>query len=396
MTFAAFRARKFPTWGVFGRVFRIAGVCSRTGVTRVKFPTTFATVTAGRHNNFDALRFLLATAVVYTHSLIFTNVHGIDPLEWLSSGSTFVGQQAVNGFFIISGCLIAASWSRSGSAAKFFKNRVLRIHPGFIAASLLCLLVVGPIEAADAHAYFAGIRFPRAAANMLLLNKIETNVDINGGPWSLNGSLWTIKIEFECYILVALLAWTGLLRKKPVAVLLLACLVAFALLSFPALSNHLPRRDQLLHFGSHVQFVGHFLAGVLFYLAKDVIPVSRAFLAASLLAIFVATVAQHLTLVTPIFGSYVVFYAAYDPKIQLANFAKHGDLSYGVYLYGWPVQLLMTHVLGWEVNPYLFFVVCMPFVCAVAYGSWHLVEKKFLKLKGRTIAAPVATRQPTV
>ena len=72
-------------------------------------PKHFGDASVGQANNFDALRFLLAISVLFSHSMLLSNVVAIDPLEWLSGGTTYLGEQAVNSFFIISGYLITAS-----------------------------------------------------------------------------------------------------------------------------------------------------------------------------------------------------------------------------------------------------------------------------------------------
>jgi peptidoglycan/LPS O-acetylase OafA/YrhL len=92
--------------------------------------------------------------------------------------------------------------------------------------------------------------------------------------------------------------------------------------------------------------------------------------------------------VLPIAGAYLLFYLTYHPGIRLSNFAKHGDFSYGVYLYGWPVQALIMYYFKDHLNPFLLFITSLPVAILFAFCSWHLVESPFLKLKKKKTLSP--------
>ncbi len=66
------------------------------------------------------------------------------------------------------------------------------------------------------------------------------------------------------------------------------------------------------------------------------------------------------------------------------------DISYGIYIYGWPVQQLLAMMgLTW-LPPGVFFVVATAVTMPMAAASWFLVEKHAMKLKRR-----VQTEEPT-
>lgn len=87
----------------------------------------------------------------------------------------------------------------------------------------------------------------------------------------------------------------------------------------------------------------------------------------------------------PLFGTYLLFYIAFLPEIRLQDFGRKTDLSYGIYLYGWPVQQLLLKYFPNAFSPLTLFAAALPLTCACAYASWHLVEKPFLKLKPRPV-----------
>lgn len=118
----------------------------------------------GRDNNFDFLRFLLAVFVLFYHC--YPILYGLNaPSHGLAETIAGIcGGVAVPFFFVISGFLVTRSWLLDPRPLGFLQRRVLRIYPGFLAASLFCALVVGPLGAADAHAYwhqFQPVKFAR-------------------------------------------------------------------------------------------------------------------------------------------------------------------------------------------------------------------------------------------
>ena len=81
-----------------------------------------------------------------------------------------------------------------------------------------------------------------------------------------------------------------------------------------------------------------------------------------------------------LFGGYLLFYLAYLPVSALAGISRGADFSYGIYLYGWPVQNLVSsswpQANVWLLLPFVYFL-CVTLACV----SWYAIEKPFLKLK---------------
>jgi peptidoglycan/LPS O-acetylase OafA/YrhL len=132
-----------------------------------------STAPENRANNFDALRLLLALMVLYSHCfhLVVRAGNWVNPLEF-TRGQTFLGGIAVDGFFVISGFLITASWQRSKGLVDYLRRRILRIYPGFVVAALVCLLVVGPWAAPTVAGYFSELGLVRRLIGVATLSKI--------------------------------------------------------------------------------------------------------------------------------------------------------------------------------------------------------------------------------
>jgi peptidoglycan/LPS O-acetylase OafA/YrhL len=208
----------------------------------------------------------------------------------------------------------------------------------------------------------------------------------------LNSSLWTIRTEFACYLIVLGLGVIGLLRRSWVILCLFAA--AFAARVFvhvPSLQEQLPAGERLVTYGDHLDLVVFFLAGACFYAFRDRIPRSRG-LAVSAATVWLAAALLHgLWVVSPIVLTYLIFYVGYTPRARFKDFSRRGDLSYGIYLYGWPAQLLVAAFVSDHLRPYVFLLVCMPLVVLLAAISWGLVEQPALSLKRtrRSIPRPV-------
>jgi len=163
-------------------------------------PLTLGEASLSRRNNFDFLRFLLASLVILTHSFHLLHKEG-EP--WRSSPMTrsiWAYWRSIF-FFVISGFLIANSWQHSKAALDYLKKRILRIYPGYICAVLFTVFVVGLIGASGPSAYLHSLPIKKLFIDILRLHTIVPLPTFlhNPDPGELNGSLWSIAIEFECY-----------------------------------------------------------------------------------------------------------------------------------------------------------------------------------------------------
>src|SRR5690606_26604709 len=91
-----------------------------------------------------------------------------------------------------------------------------------------------------------------------------------------------------------------------------------------------------------------FIAGILAYLYRDKLPRSRV-LAAILVLLFIGS-AHTSTLLCdvlfPFVAAYLTFFIAFSHR-RVPDAAKFGDFSYGIYLYGFPIeQMLATTTLS--------------------------------------------------
>ena len=341
--------------------------------------TTFLACSETRENNFDFLRFFLATLVLFAHCFALSGpAAGLEPLSRLLNQQTDGGGLAVQFFFTISGFLVTASWERSRSVWQYLQKRILRIYPGWIVSLVFCVLIVGPLGGADLDSYFTDPG-TREFFKPLALHYTELPLQVfahNPLTYNVNGSTWTIPNEIFCYLLLTLLGVLGLLLRRAFTALLFAGVLIFAL-SHP-------------HFSLRVRYFGSldalpwlfsaFLSGATFYLYRDKIPRSSRGLMAAL-AILALTSRAGLRFTLPICGTYALFWLAFAPAGVLRHFGKRGDFSYGIYLYAFPVQQLLIYYFGPRLSPWTLFPLAFLPTLALAWVSWNFVEKPFLRFK---------------
>ena len=176
----------------------------------------------------------------------------------------------------------------------------------------------------------------------------------NPFPGVINGSLWSIKYEFFCYLGVALLSVTTLLRRRFVV---LALLLGAWVVSIMAEVQHWTHGGKFIGkvLGSPqfwARLLPLYLAGVVFYLFRDRIPL-RWWLAALSILLLIAGcyIPSGVTAMFPFAGTYLLFWLAFSPHIQLQHFGRFGDFSYGTYLYAFPIEQLIVRALGHAVAP---------------------------------------------
>ena len=82
----------------------------------------------------------------------------------------------------------------------------------------------------------------------------------------------------------------------------------------------------------------------------------------------------------PVFGSYLTIWLALNRRLPPVPAARFGDLSYGLYIYGNPIQQALISITG-PIDPLLFFLPSLAVTAIPAWISWFYIEKPALRLK---------------
>lgn len=332
-----------------------------------------------RHqNSLDALRLVAAAMVLYSHQYALLGL----PEPMFTPWNSF-GDAGVAIFFFMSGFLVWTSWARDPSPQRFFQRRALRIFPALWVLCLVSVLVLGPLlSALPLSAYFGSGDTWRYLGTALLVSSKTLPGLFSGNPipYVVNGSLWTLPVEFLCYVTVAVTGMVILGRigaRLSTSTLLPICVLSVVLLaSYGALWTG-------PHFIPHLEMVALFWFGVLYGHGVSA-PRDR-----HLWVLGAAAVLAY-ALLGPRSMERAVMFVCAALLVHVARtttvgdrLTEHlGDLSYGVYIFAFPVQQIGVHFgqgMGWGVSTYLLSSAAV--TGALAYLSWHGVEKQALRFK---------------
>ncbi len=337
------------------------------------------------HNSLNFLRLVLASMVLFSHAYVIGHFGS----EAVLNGTSF-GTVAVYGFFGISGYLIAGSALRNGYG-RYLWQRFLRIFPGF----WVCLIVtsfgfgvIGWLSQHHGGGYFSqpGTTPFGFDYNNWWLDMRQFNIGATG--W--NGSLWTLFYEFLCYLSLLVLSMTGLLKLRPLTVLLTLGLwfVCAVITVVPWLSKDFSVFGNWWEM-NYLKFVVIFLFGALIYLYREHIPDS-ALLAVGCFVAFAAALwlpdrglapAYSFTLSdlgAPLLAYPLLWLGGHLPFQRIG--AKN-DYSYGVYIYAYPVSVLLAIWGAYRLGYVPFAILCVLGTIPLAAGSWWLVEKRAMSLR---------------
>jgi peptidoglycan/LPS O-acetylase OafA/YrhL len=333
-------------------------------------------------NNFNAVRLILSLLVILSHSfeIKYSGRHE-EPLSMIFGTLSF-GQFAVDCFFIISGYLILKSWHRQPTASRYLVNRALRIIPGYAACHLLCLLVVAPLFF---HGdYFKALDLSKALTNLALLGQPQTPPVFTSTLYpGVNVSLWTIQYEFACYLLVAVYGILGLLTSKRAWVLTtLAFMLAFSLGTLGMAPSILEPVHTWLG-KAVIRLPMFFLCGGLFVLFPAILQQRMSWAVSTLLALGLSVAMsqpQWAELGLATIGGYLLLKISTAKRSWTSHLVDKLDVSYGVYLYAWPVSQGL-YVAFPAQSATSNFLVSSVGALGLGYLSWKFVEAPCLKYK---------------
>lgn len=322
-------------------------------------------------NSLNAIRLILAAIVIVSHSW-WLGGYGAEP----HPGGLKLGSWAVIGFFGISGFLITRSRMKASSAASYCRARFMRIFPGLIVCVAAVAFVISPVAASftgrryslpDAFLYFVTNSLS-AGTRGVASPGIPGTLDGLPDPGSWDGPLWTLSWEIVCYIIVGVVI--GMLRPELARIaLLISFLVGSAFLFTLDAgwgTTGTPPDFPLVPLLT-------FLAGSLVYLFRDRIPAGAAVVGAS--AALVVAFAGLGFAPSLIHLPLSIVLLAGSLHLPLASVGSRYDVSYGVYIYGWPVQQVLASMgLHTVVPPLVFAAASLLLVAPLAWLSCRYVE----------------------
>ena len=338
-------------------------------------------------NNFDLIRLFAASQVLILHATSHLNI--AKPFF----GSLLGAFPGVPIFFVISGFLISASYERSSSLKNYAINRLLRIYPGLWCCILVTIMV----------AFYFGVDFLNYQSLPWVVSQfigvIYTPKFLNDfGFGSYNGSLWTIPLELQFYIALPFFYW--MFRKKTTIYFWIAWLIFISIaiilrIKFPSMGSlEIESKLEKLIRYTFVPYFYLFLTGVLLqkmeaYKSNLITNKGIYWLCGYIAFHYLAPPSVATYFISNIVLAIVTISMAYSMTWISHSLLKGNDISYGVYIYH---GLLINVFIEMGVNgkaEYLLLLITLTYI--LAYMSWIIIEKPFMRRKQRTINPELQT-----
>src|SRR5450631_549649 len=340
--------------------------------------------TAGRSSGFDYLRLCLSISVVLLHTVGVSYGGHAEKAYFDDTVLKPFYRLVLPMFFALSGYLVAGSLVRSKTIGAFLGLRIIRIYPALAVEVVLSAFILGPLLTTLPLAdYFSHVQFRQYLLNVFgdvhfFLPGVFADNPI---PLKVNAQLWTVPYELLCYIGLTCLALTGVVKKRGISVLAVIFMSGVLIADrFAKYNGHfLETRGVFIG----LLLVVCFLAGVVMFLYRDIIPWSGKLAAASaMIAMTLVSVIPLGDYAAPVPIAYMTVYLGLT-NFRRAGLLRYGDLSYGIFLYGFVVQQTVAHVLPWSRYWYLNFAISLPLTVLVAAVSWRYVERPALGLRSQ-------------
>lgn len=341
-------------------------------------------------DHFALLRMAAATLVLVSHQHALTGLPEPGVI-----GVHSLGGLGVVMFFAISGFLVAQSWQADPHVLRFAWRRLLRIWPAFAVAVLLCTAVLGPLLSPLAWGdYWRDPRTTEYLSNLVfrLRGALPFSFEGNHLPFAINGSLWTIPLELQCYGVLVALGLAGVLRRAWLVTLLAVALSVFYA-GWQLRGEWLVQGWTLVIEQQYfIEFGAAFLIGVSLrlqwpWVRRHLMALCLGALALGGLAYGQGRPVLTFLLVVPL--ATIAFGVQSWPVLR--RFDRWGDLSFGTYLYAFPTQQTLIWAFGRHLGWWPLLALSLVCTLALAWLSWHLVEKPLQRFKPRRPPAPASS-----
>lgn len=321
--------------------------------------------------------------VIFSHSFYVTGEVYNEPVSAFTNGQFEASAFGLSIFFFISGLLVTKSALDSRNVFVFLRKRIYRIYPALIALVLISVFVIGPIFTqlsvfdyfanADTWKYLYTMTGFRIRMNLpgVFSDKLYTT-------HSFNASLWSIQIELFLYLSLAIFLFFGILKRKKLfsyvaVVVMITCIIILAF------KTNMP-----------VNYIRNFNLIFVFYLG-------------SFVAITKPTHKQVFMILASSTGAYIILkivnFQNFDPSFLLLPLISlpvyvvgffnkikiwiKKDLSYGLYIFAFPVQQMLLKISSFPISAYTLFYMTLLITTGLAMASWVFIEKPFIMMKNK-------------
>ena len=326
-----------------------------------------------RSNNLNFLKFVASLAVIISHAYpLSKGEETVDFLLQVSGQTLGLGGVAVAVFFVSSGFFVSKSIERKNDTIVYLKARLKRLLPPLwfmlIVVILICAVGFTTLSISD---YFFNTQFLKYCLNFFLIpiHSLPSVFDSNVYPSVINGALWTLPIELICYVVLLVIYKLKLFNKNSYKIFSIIMVLGFIFVYCIPLPFIIFIRGYMAPF-----FM--FYLGSLFWVYKDQIYISRKLYYISIFILIALTLAHFGHLALCLSFPYIVIYISFQLPQCGKMLSNLGNYSYGIYLFGWPIQQMVVSAFGGSMSIVLNCFISIPLACLAGILVYNVVEKR--------------------
>ena len=335
------------------------------------------------HNNFTLLRLIAALLVIVSHSFFLTGNEAKEPLYIISHGKIILSDIGLYIFFFTSGYLVTSSLFNTINYQQFIYKRILRIYPALIVAIIVTVFIIGPIVTIVSVTDYFHIK--QTWLYLLTITGFKIQFLLPGVfnkpsffSNGVNGSLWSVALELKLYLFLLLISICSYKNKRILSIitsiLLLLCLVGITY----NISITSPFIDHKI-----LKMIACFFIGI--FIKTRVI--KRHYVKISLIILLLTiltTSTFHIIFGVGILEIFIVCLGTYlFATTKLRVLPLQNDVSYGIYIYAFPVQQAIFQYSNFAMGVSLHIITTLIITIPFAIMSWKFIEQPALALKSK-------------
>lgn len=337
-----------------------------------------------RENNINLLRLIAASSVIFSHAYDLLGHH--DPIMTMTGYSG--GWVAVSVFFTLSGYLIYNSIYYGKNPKNYMMARCLRIFPALVVMLILSVFALGLFFSTSSyHEFFTSTETWRYLfGNMILYDPRYTLPGVfenNIVHFAVNGSLWTLRFEFTCYLITLALFLAGVYKQDRNFILFSIAFMA-AYIAYNVIGTIKGTMSIVLYDGSTTakffRLYFAFFLGMVYARFARLVPLRLVLIPILVGICYLAYGTFFFPIMFMVFLAYITFYFAFFKHPWVSYVRDMPDISYGIYIYAFPIQQALIQFYP-KATPLENSLVTLVLTVIPSTISWFLIEKPALDLK---------------
>lgn len=317
-----------------------------------------------KDNNLNAVKFIAAIMVIVSHAYAFAgNYAKTDWFSYLTRQKGDLGGLAVSVFFFYSGLLITMSLFRNPDLKRYVKRRAVRIYPAFFTVTILIVFVAAPfITNLSVKDYFLNSQTYAYLKNLVFITEHNLPGVFTSNIYgrSVNGPIWTVRVEAACYVLCYVFYRLRLLEVKKILPLTALYLLILGITGVIYMLGMTDIYAVVMPFTM-------FFIGMVYAVYSENIKLNSKQLAAAAVGFIIFCILGQVILASIVFLPIILCNLAFGGRGNFEILDALGKYSYEIYLWGGFVGQTVSYMFGGSMNEYLNMLITIPVTIILAY-----------------------------